>query len=141
MVHYFLAMKYRMIARKIPAQFNGEPENPETKYDRTKYNVLLFFSVIGGPCKALANAFVRISKQIPGHKAESDFMDKVGNPILFNIVGVCQIVYGVILIRSVVRIRRFFKQRKDENYIYTAALCRHATCFVVYLVCCVTYYV
>lgn len=32
MVHYYLAMKYRDTARKIPAKFKGDPEPQETAF-------------------------------------------------------------------------------------------------------------
>jgi hypothetical protein len=55
--------------------------------------------------------------------------------ILSDSVGFLQLVSGTILVRSVLRINRFFKERGAEGYINTGMLLRHATAFGLYLAC------
>lgn len=63
------------------------------------------------------------------------------DPITLDLLGFCEIVSGVILISSILDIRRFFKERNDEAYIDLPSLLRHALCFGLYLLGSVGYYV
>jgi hypothetical protein len=44
------------------------------------------------------------------------------------------------LVYSVIKIRNFFRDKGDEQYIDSEGLCRHATCFITYVVFQATYY-
>jgi hypothetical protein len=55
-------------------------------------------------------------------------------------VGLFQIISGVQLIQSIQLIRRFFKDKKEGQYIDTDSLWRHSLAFGLYLFCCVANY-
>jgi hypothetical protein len=59
---------------------------------------------------------------------------------MFDLIGLCQIVSGVILLKSVVKIRRFFREHNGDDSLDTAAMCRHASCFTLYLLSATAYY-
>ena len=48
-------------------------------------------------------------------------------------VRICQVASGVILVRGILRIRRFFREQDAEDYINTAMLLRHGIAFSLYL--------
>jgi len=50
------------------------------------------------------------------------------------LVGGLQIYSGVILVRSVLSIRRFFIERNATDFINTSMLLRHSACFIIYIV-------
>lgn len=54
--------------------------------------------------------------------------------IALQVVGLLQIYSGVILVKSVLSIRRFFIDRKAEEHINTRQFLRHSACFVIYIV-------
>lgn len=45
-----------------------------------------------------------------------------------------QIYSGAVLLRSVLKIRRFFVERNAQNFINTDMLIRHSTCFILYII-------
>jgi hypothetical protein len=91
------------------------------------------------PLKISANTIFRVNTQLK-HTVPSKFFKFVVIPVSFDLIGLCQVISGVILVQSVIQIRKFFKDRNDESYIDTASLCRHATCFGLYLLFVVIYY-
>jgi hypothetical protein len=44
-----------------------------------------------------------------------------------------QLISGGILVKNVFAIKKYFTERKAENFINTAMLLRHASCFGVYM--------
>jgi hypothetical protein len=72
---------------------------------------------------------------------EKNTTKEVWSVISFDLAGVCMIFSGVALVRSVKKIHNFFADRDDEAYLDTRAMNRHASCFVIYLVTTVAYYV
>ena len=66
-------------------------------------------------------------------------------PIFYNCVlmveGIVQIYSGVILIKSVVSVRRFFVKNKATDYINTGMLLRHALTFGIYITTTAAYFV
>lgn len=65
---------------------------------------------------------------------------KILIPFCFDLIGLCQILSGIVLLKSVISIRNFFKARNDLEYIDIATLVRHAVCFGSYLLFCSLYY-
>lgn len=137
-VHFLLAMKYRTIARDAPQVLDHKPIKPTTLGEKIFYWSMLVLNILSGPIKVYAavtfRMIVNIKKEQPG-----PFVSWMFNAS-WNFVGFCSIISGIILVQSVVKIRRFFKERGDEGYINTKVLCQHATCFGSYLVACVFYY-
>jgi hypothetical protein len=137
-VHFCLAWKYREISRRIPNTIDKKPLEEETTCERVFYWVMLTLNVVSGPCRSVASAVFRTINMIK-HKKPGRFL-KIMIPISFDLPGFCSIVSGIILVCSVMKIRRFFKKRNDEEYIDLRALCRHASCFVFYLVGAIIFY-
>jgi hypothetical protein len=48
-------------------------------------------------------------------------------------VGVLQVYSGVMLVSSVIKIKRFFAERNANNFINTSMLLRHAMAFGLYM--------
>jgi hypothetical protein len=139
MSHFFLAWKYKTITRTIPAKFRGEEPEPESTRSRVAYYILLWVNILSIPFRVFGLSLFRIAVQLHGVTPTPLQLD-VLIPVSFNLTGVVQIVTGCLLIYCVWTIQRFFKERGDEGYIDTAALCRHATCFGSYLLISVVYY-
>jgi hypothetical protein len=49
------------------------------------------------------------------------------------IPGMCETITGGMLVKSVIQIRSFMKQNNEEDQMDTAALCRHALSFGLYM--------
>ena len=57
------------------------------------------------------------------------------------LVGILQIASGIVLVKSVYSVHRFFKKNNAESYINTGMLLRHAAAFGLYLLTCSAYYI
>jgi len=60
--------------------------------------------------------------------------------VFMEMMAVIQIITGVILVKSVLRIRAFFKSRNDEDCIETRSLMQHAVSFILYLLTIIFYF-
>lgn len=67
------------------------------------------------------------------------FWEHVFIHVAFSLQDVAEIVSGVILIKSMYTIRKFFKDRNEKEAMNTAALWTHTACFVLYTVVCSVY--
>ena len=56
------------------------------------------------------------------------------------VTGVLQIASGIVLVKSVVSVVRFFKENNASSYINTGMLCQHAAAFGLYLFTSTAYY-
>lgn len=85
--HFLLAVKYRVIVRRIPRMIEGKPEIPESTTEKVLYWVLLTLCIISGPCKGAAAITFRIKKQIllqdPGKLLTTMI------PVCFDLNGFC----------------------------------------------------
>lgn len=102
------------------------------------YCVMLALNLISGPSRSVASAVYRTIKLVK-HQTPSEFL-KITIDVSFDLPGFCSIVSGAILVYSVTKIRRFFKDRNEEEQIDTRALCIHASCFVSYLCSAILFY-
>ena len=106
--HLLLAFKYRKVAYEVPKALEGEPVTEE--YRRTEKNkfmtmltLCIVFPVLEVICFAL------------------DF--KTIGMIFSLIVVAVEITSGVIFLKSLVQIRRFYKERLSEEQISSWAMC------------------
>jgi hypothetical protein len=65
-------------------------------------------------------------------KYPSEWMS-IGYSIILMGVACLQLISGGILVKNVFAIKKYFTERKAENFINTAMLLRHASCFGVYM--------
>jgi hypothetical protein len=59
---------------------------------------------------------------------------------LLEMVGVLQVYSGIMLVSSVIKIKRFFAERNATNFINTSMLLRHAIAFGLYMATTVAYF-
>lgn len=69
---------------------------------------MVFLTVITGPCKAFGGYELLLFIEDQKHLKP---FGKVCYLISFNVAGVCMIISGVVLVRSVKEIHSFFKDR------------------------------
>lgn len=99
---------------------------------------MFVLNILCGPAKWFAVSYFRTKVLLNGGTLSS-FM-QVMVPVSFDLAGLCEVVSGVMLIQTVLKIRRYFKERNAEGFINTAALIRHAICFGLYLLTIVAYF-
>jgi hypothetical protein len=58
----------------------------------------------------------------------------------FDLVGLSQLISGVLLVASVLKIRAFFKRQQAEHFINVGMLVRHAACFGLFLITTIGYF-
>ena len=129
LVHFFLTMKYQFIAEKVPILIENRQPEPESTGHKVFYWSMLVINVVIGPLVFVQSFTFNIVYRIHGEDPGT-FLVVIDT--LAAVMNGFQILLGVILINSVLKIRRFFKERNDEGYIDTAALSRHAACFGSY---------
>jgi hypothetical protein len=84
-----------------------------------------------GPIKGLATFWLRDMEWV--HSQHPNDLQAIVITLLYSAANFCNIVNGIILIQSVRKIRKFFAENGDNN-MDVAALLRHSSCFVLYLV-------
>ena len=137
--HFMLASKYSKMATNIPLLLEGKSEKPVTTCDRIFYWTMLALNFLAGFCTGLFLLFFRM-QTIWRNQPALPWM-----PTCFNVAQECvmvlQIYSGIILVRSVYKIRRFFVERNAKNFINTDMLIRHSACFILYIITVTTFYV
>ena len=98
------------------------------------YWFIVVLTAIAGPFKAYGAIELRL------YLLKATTLGKFWSVTSFNLAGICMIFSGVILVRSVKKIHNFFKDHRDEAFLDTRAMNRHASCFVIYLFTTVAYY-
>jgi hypothetical protein len=137
--HYLLAVEYRRMATNVPLLLEGKPEKPVTSCERFTYWTLLILNVLAGFFTGLLLYIFRMQTLIYGMTKPDAWVSNFFN-IAQESVCALEIYSGVVLVNSVLRIRRFFVERNAESYINTAMLIRHATCFILYIVTVTSFY-
>jgi hypothetical protein len=134
-VHYLLAVKYRLMRKRVPTVIEGKPMPIETQTERTVYWVMLALNVISGPLKCYSyNVIFRDGLDAPKDKTDLDVQAS------FYLVIICQLISGVMLVYSVTKIRNFFRDKGAEHFVDTEGLKRHSYCFILYLAAMAVYY-
>lgn len=129
--HHLLAMKYRRIAKFMPLTLEGKniDQSMERKENRLYWGLLvpnMFF-----PLLALAEVSWW-SKIFAGQ--ETNPLTDLALGICMLGVNICQIISGVILIISVIKINGFLKHKNPTN-VNVKSLVIHAIAFGFYLLC------
>jgi hypothetical protein len=126
--HFLLADKYKEIATEIPKIIEQQP--PEKKRTCTYWTLLTLN--IAAPVIQVASIIYANTLVYVKNGSLTKLADVV-NIIAFDLVGLLQIISGVMLINGVIRIRRFFSGKPDAA-LNTKYLTLHAGAFGLYLV-------
>ena len=130
-VHLVIAFEYLKIARNVPKAIKRQ-RFMNRKRRRVVFLLLLVCNVLFPLLEAVVlipfNTQLFIEGLVPG-KIVSYCAD-----IVPDLVGVFQIVSGVILNVGVYRIHSYFKDRKGEVRVNTEIMILHASAFLLYLV-------
>jgi hypothetical protein len=130
--HYILADQYRTIAERIPTRLKNEPDKIPTTCEKMTYWFIMFLNILGPVIQTLATVSFRVAAEMDPTRIPTK-MNKIWVEIGWDLVGICQIISGIILVRGVNSIRSFFKEAGDENYINTGMITQHACAFILYL--------
>jgi hypothetical protein len=98
---------------------------------RRSLNALKIVSYSCGPMKGLATFWLREMEWV--HSQHPNDLQATVITLFYSAANLCNLVNGIILIQSVREIRKFFAENGDDN-MDVAALRRHSSCFVLYLV-------
>lgn len=129
--HFLLADKYRTISIKIPSKLDNKPEVETSHHEKVKYWVLLSLNIIAPVLMGVAAITLRTTVFIKEEKP-STFLS-IFNAVAYDTAGALQTYSGVVLVRSVLSIRNFFRDKGKEDFINTGMLVRHALAFGLYL--------
>lgn len=129
--HYLLGEKYSTIADTVPQLLDEIPLDPKN----TTWNKLFYWSLL--TLNIVFPIFLEIFALLINSKLALDetaapifiLFDKIG----LVLVGLIEIASGATLLYSVIKIRRYFKDR-EATAIDTTMLIRHAIAFGTYLV-------
>jgi hypothetical protein len=136
--HYLLAAKYYTMVRNVPAKLDGKPEVPMTSCEKATFWTLLIMAIIFPASWGVAEFLFRRAN-IYFDRKQTKFVTMLFNFSAY-MTGFIQIITGIVLVSSVFRIKRIFRERNAENYINSGMLLRHASAFGLYLVAAVVYF-
>ena len=103
--------------------------------------VLFWLNVLLPLLSGVTVYFVNEDKFVTDKTKEVPTQIIVLNAITIELIGLVQVVTGIILVWGVYKIHAFFKTRNDEDCLDTANLVYHAGSFVLYLLATILYYV
>lgn len=125
-----LAVRYRRISKQVPRKLKGLPDEPE-RFEDLKFWSFFVFNFLAGIGYVISmidfwlNAYIRKVKS-------SNFITWLKISSTYG-CRVAAIIAGVILLTGVVRIKKFFEERKAMDFINSGMLLRHAIAFILYL--------
>lgn len=131
--HFMLAVRYRKMATNVPLLLDGKTEKLPTTCEKVIYWTLLTLNIAAPLLLAFSQVTFRIRVNyngLPPYKWQSFSYNTA-----LEIVGLLQIWSGFFLVRSVLKIRRFFIEHDAKDFINTSMLLRHATAFGLYITC------
>jgi hypothetical protein len=135
--HLLLAYKYRKIQRTVPWRLKNLEPPPETNRQRATYYILLTICYLGPVIQIPASIWFRSTdmnvKELIPKPTVSAFQTNLLNCSWY-LCGISDISSGVILVRSVIRIRRFFVDENAKESINLPEMIRHATAFGLYMI-------
>jgi hypothetical protein len=137
--HYLMAVKYQDMARVVPDLLRGKKEKPRTTTAKVIHWVLLTLNILAPLLYGWAVIDYDRTKHVL-NQPTTDFQTWFCNITAYT-SGTLEIVSGIILVRSILKVRDFFRQVGAENYINTKILLRHASAFGLYLLTSTAYFV
>jgi len=127
--HFLIANKYQRMTTEIPAQILGNKDKPRER-NKIVFWTLLAFSVFGPMLQAFCG--YRLRKVILAGGQPTDELSIFASTS-YVCTGASQTLSGVMLVSSVLKIKKFFRENNAEDYINTAMLWRHALSFGLFL--------
>lgn len=143
LAHYLLADKYRTIAHNLPNQFSDRKSNKSAEKQKCRKIIhwILIVCNVGFPILASLFVFIFGIEVLKNHFHQAGHWVLVMITITSSLVGLVQMISGIILVQFVLKIRAFFKSRNEMDCINSRALLRHAIAFGLFLLTDIAYYV
>jgi hypothetical protein len=130
--HLMLAEKYQQMSKRVPCVLLGLQETPQSDCSRWTGKILMALNVIAPIAQGTSCYFLRETQFVEKQKPPQWLPLFVTSSYAF--VGMLLVVSGIILIKSVIKIRSFFKAQNASEYIDVPMLIRHSVSFGLYLV-------
>lgn len=137
--HWALASNYKMIAKEMPVILDGGQIDQAQKDRRNKeYNILLALNILAPTIEMAVGIPLNVALFTgSGQPALSITIAAIVFPTFSQLM---QVISGIVLISSVVKIRRFYFEKNIEQQLNTGKLLLHASAFGLYLISIVIYY-
>lgn len=138
--HQMLAKQYNVLANDIPAMLSGVPvKEDEAKRRLLIHKILIYVNTIVPLSYAVVHFFWHTAVGHDGASTAPLALD-IGNFVNYNMIGVLQIVSGIYLVESVLRIRRFMVGVEGDENIDTKMMLLHVSAYMLYLLASISYY-
>jgi hypothetical protein len=128
--HYMIAEKYQTIAKKVPTKLRGLPDPPVTKCEVVTDWSLLVINLLGGVMYGVTNIGYLQTALIHGNPPGTWAPLRVSSLWLTRI---CALISGVILVKAIFDIKKFFEEKKAVSFIDTKMMLRHSAAFGLFL--------
>lgn len=113
----------------MPQKFGGEA--PKQQISETTHKILFACNIM---FPLAAGVFVYLyTKDLENPEKQPSMALTILDDVAIDLVLLVQLISGVILVRSVVRIRDFFKSKDEVDQLDTKGLFYHAISFTLYL--------
>lgn len=134
LVHFLLAWQYKTTSEKIPLILSDEPITKDSRCSKIVYWSLfclnIFFPLFQGFTVVFYNATIHIKQVDP----------TVFGLLFFNLsingTDLLQVISGVILVKSIIKIRAFYVRTNNTQSLNIKVLQIHATSYILYLIAC-----
>lgn len=125
--HFFIAWQYKELSQQVPLLFDGKQDQFDPNKNRSLYWFLLLTNFVSPVVAAVFYYFVLRGIFNPNYQATG--FEVAAFEISCAIVTLAATVSGWILVRSVYRIRAFYKSRGQVESMDTKRTVVHATAF------------
>jgi hypothetical protein len=113
--HFLIADRYREISIIVPASLTEQELPPKTKWTKIKFWTFLTLNILVPIFSFCASMSWEMTVTVNGKNATH--WQFLARDLGWDLTGLLQVVSGIILIRSVFRIKKFFKEMDIENFI------------------------
>lgn len=132
--HWILAAKYRMNAAEMPLIVQGKQVPEEQRESRRRnFRLVLALNILATFAELLFDIPLNIALFSTTTESPSAFV-LYGAIITPTVMTVFLVVSGVVLIRSILKIRNFYRDSGTESQLNTRALLFHAVAFGLYMI-------
>jgi hypothetical protein len=138
--HWIFAARYRTIAKEMPIIVQGGSIKSEDKAkDEKQFNKLLILNIIGPSLELAVNIPLNIVV-FTQFQTPSTLLT-IGAIVFPTFSATLQIISGVVLVRSVLKIKQFYRDKDIEDRLNMPTLLLHSSAFLLYLVSIILYVV
>lgn len=125
---FLLATKLHNISTEVPLMLEGKPKEETTMADKAGYWLMLALNILTGPAYTIAAGFYYADFLVQKSVDKTLLRAKSSMGVL---VALCSCVSSVILVKSVSRIRNYFKDKNAIECIKTSKLTKQSIAFVL----------